>query len=68
MALAELSLADTYLAWLLTLTIVFGAIALLNAENTVESIVRYLAAAAGVAAVVAAYFAVTVWLVIQVAS
>jgi hypothetical protein len=67
-ALEDLSLGQLYLGWTLVFSIVFGWVALVKAPNDLLSIVQYLAAAGGVSAVTAAWFAVPMWLIIRLAS
>jgi hypothetical protein len=61
------SLDQIYLAAVLVLSLVFGAFAVIKAPNDPQSIATYVATAGGVASVVAAFFTVPIWIVIQVA-
>lgn len=65
--MTSLGLDDIYLGFMLFFTIVFGTIALAKAPNDLMSIATYVATASGVAAGLAAFFAVPMWIVIKVA-
>ncbi len=67
MSLRQLSFADAYLGWSIFFTMLFGTIALFKAGNNLWSIVQYIAAATGVAVFVAAWFALSMWGVVQLA-
>jgi hypothetical protein len=64
---ASLGLGDIYLGFLLFFSIVFGTVAFAKAPNDLLSIATYSAAASGAAAVMAAFFAVPMWIVVKVA-
>lgn len=68
MALKTVSIGELYAAWTIVFMLAFSPIAMLKAANSVEGIVQHLAAASGVAALVAAWFAGTMWVVIRVVS
>jgi hypothetical protein len=66
-AFKDVSLANLYLGWSIGFTLIFSTIAIARAPNSLRGIIEHVIAAGGLALVVAAWFAVPMWLVIQVA-
>jgi hypothetical protein len=68
MALHDLSLGDLYVAWTVVFSVILAPIALAMAPDDVRGIAQYLAAAAGLASILGAWFAVAVWIVTELAN
>lgn len=68
MAVEELSLADWYLGWTIAFAIAFSVLLFFHGPNDLANITQKLVAAGGLSIVCAAWFALPMWAVAQLAS